>query len=61
MHEDKKISVIIPCFNEEIFIGKTLNNLLELDINLTEIIIVDDCSSDKSVEIIKKLDNKKLN
>ena len=41
------------CFNEEIFIGKTLNNLLELDINLTEIIIVDDCSSDKSVEIIK--------
>lgn len=60
MHEDKKISVIIPCFNEEIFIGKTLNNLLELDINLTEIIIVDDCSSDKSVEIIKKLDNKKI-
>ena len=25
-----------------------------------EIIIVDDCSSDKSVEIIKKLDNKKI-
>ncbi len=60
MYEDKNISVIIPCFNEEIFIERTLNDLLKLDINFTEIIVIDDCSSDKSVEIINKLNNKKI-
>ena len=42
------------------FIERTLNDLLKLDINFTEIIVIDDCSSDKSVEIINKLNNKKF-
>jgi len=60
MSQGLKVSVIIPCFNEEKFIGNTLNNLLKLNINLFEIIVVDDCSSDRSVEIIEKIDHKKI-
>ena len=50
------ISVIIPCRNEEKFIGNCLNSLIEQDYpkeNL-EILIVDGMSGDSTREIIKK-------
>jgi len=48
------ISVVIPVFNEEKFIGETLRNLLEQDFNNFEIIVVDNNSTDKTVEMAKK-------
>jgi len=52
-----KLSVIIPCFNEE----KTLKILVEKVLDFKglekEIIIVDDCSTDKSKLIIEDLTN----
>ena len=48
------ISIIIPCFNEkntiEILIDK-INNIKEID---KEIIIIDDCSTDGSREVLKE-------
>jgi glycosyltransferase involved in cell wall biosynthesis len=54
-------SVVIPCYNAEKFIGETIESVLKSDCNDWEIIIVDDGSSDNSVEVVKyyqKKDNR---
>lgn len=54
----KGISVFFPCYNDSGSIGKLVENVLSLLPNLTkdyEVIIVDDGSTDKSREILKKL------
>lgn len=50
----KKISIIIPCYNESKTIGKILKKILNQNYIKKQIIIVDDNSSDNSLEIIKK-------
>jgi len=58
--EIMKFSVVIPCFNEEKTLRKCVEKVLEIsDESLPlEIIIVDDCSSDGSLEIAKELEDK---
>lgn len=54
------ISIIIPVYNSEKYISKTVKSILkQKDINY-EIILVNDGSTDKSADICKKL-NKKYN
>ena len=48
-----KISVIIPCYNEEKFIGQAIGSLLEQSRMPDEIIVVDDGSDDRSTEIVE--------
>ena len=48
-----KISVIIPCFNEENTIKKIVEKVKENSNFSLEIIIIDDYSSDKTIEIIE--------
>jgi glycosyltransferase involved in cell wall biosynthesis len=45
------ISVIIPAFNREALIGQTLRSLLSQTIPADEIIVVDDGSTDRTVEV----------
>jgi glycosyltransferase involved in cell wall biosynthesis len=53
-----KISIIIPCFNEVSTIEKIINKIKEEKKFLKEIIIIDDCSSDGTREILTtKLSN----
>ena len=47
------ISVIIPCYNLEKYIGDCLDSVFYQTFKDFEVIIVDDGSTDKSVEIIK--------
>jgi glycosyltransferase involved in cell wall biosynthesis len=49
-----KISVIIPAFNEEKFLGNCLFSLKEQDFKDFEIIVVDNNSTDKTREIAKE-------
>lgn len=49
------VSVLIPCYNQEQHIKNTVKAILNQSYPPDEIIIVDDCSTDRSVEIIKKL------
>lgn len=51
------VSVIIPVYNKERYLRKTINSILNQTFQPNEIIIVDDCSFDGSVKIIKKLKN----
>jgi glycosyltransferase involved in cell wall biosynthesis len=50
------VSVVIPCFNEAQTIEQVVRQVLRVDIGLKkEIIVIDDCSTDKSPEILAKL------
>ncbi len=49
-----RLSIIVPVFNVEKYIAKCLDSLVNQTLQDIEIICVDDCSSDKSVSIIKK-------
>ena len=50
-----KLSIIIPCFNEEKTIEKIVAKVAMFKTLEKEIIIIDDCSSDSSREIIEKI------
>ena len=56
-----KISVIIPCYNEEKFINRIVDDILKKNKDLSlEIIVIDDASKDKTQEIINELKDKKI-
>lgn len=48
-----KVSVIIPCYNGEEYIGQTLGSLLDQTRPVDEIIVVDDESDDRSMDIAR--------
>lgn len=51
------LSIIIPCFNAERFIGGCLDSILRSESQNYEVIIVDDGSKDKSREILKNYEH----
>ena len=54
-HGSPKVSVILPARNEEDFIEKCLNSLINQDYENYEIVAIDDRSDDRTGEIIKKI------
>ncbi len=52
------VSVIIPTFNVEKYIERTIECVTKQSFKNLEIIIVDDCSSDNTVRIIKEIMSK---
>lgn len=52
------VSIITPCFNSEKYIRQTIESVLNQTYKNFEMIIVDDISEDKSVEIIKEYASK---
>lgn len=52
-----KLSIIIPCYNEQKTISFILDKVRNLKDYDKEIIVVDDCSTDGTKEILKKLEN----
>jgi glycosyltransferase involved in cell wall biosynthesis len=55
----KGISVIVPVYNEEKTIKKVLDELVNIK-EVNEIIVIDDNSIDKTIEIIKRLKSSKI-
>lgn len=51
-----RLSVVIPCYNEARYIGRCLRSLKEQSLPPHEIIVVDDGSTDGTVEIVKGFD-----
>ena len=52
------ISVIIPCWNAEKWIARAIQSVLDQDYPNKEIIVIDDGSTDGSLEIIKSFGDK---
>ncbi|MFP4111740.1 MAG: glycosyltransferase family 2 protein [Candidatus Woesearchaeota archaeon] len=48
---DNLISVVIPAYNEEKYISRCLDSLIEQNHPSTEVIVVNNLSSDKTFEI----------
>jgi len=57
-HEKPRVSVILPARNEEKFIEKCLNSLLNQDYDNYEIITINDSSTDSTGNIIKEYSKK---
>jgi len=55
----RDLTIVIPCYNEQESVGKTIECFLKSDYPyLKKIIVVDDCSKDNSYKIIKKYEQK---
>ena len=50
-----KLSIIIPCYNEEKTLKKLVQKVIQFKLHEKELLIIDDCSTDSSREIIKEL------
>jgi glycosyltransferase involved in cell wall biosynthesis len=59
MPKTKVLTVIIPCFNEEATIISLISSVLA-EKQVGEVIIVDDCSKDKSVKLIQSIIDKRI-
>lgn len=55
-----KVSIIIPCYNEHKTIDQIINKILNQTKIEKEIIIIDDCSTDGTKEILQKNINSKV-
>ncbi|MEH1875422.1 glycosyltransferase family 2 protein [Nostoc sp.] len=55
-----KVSVIIPAYNTEAYIAKAIESVLEQTLTDIELIIVDDASTDKTVEVAKSFTDPRL-
>lgn len=49
-----KVSIVIPAYNEEKWVGKTLEAVSKLDYPDYEVIVVDNASKDKTSEIVEE-------
>jgi len=57
----KVFSIIIPAFNVEKYIEKCINSILKQTLKDFEIIIIDDNSSDNTVNIVEQYNDKRIN
>lgn len=49
------VSVIVPAYNQELYIAETLNSIAKQTYSNWECIIVDDGSTDKTADVVKKI------
>lgn len=52
--DDKVLSIVIPCYNEENNILALVNKVLEAPVKNKEIIVVDDCSKDGTRKVLEE-------
>lgn len=55
-----KISILIPCYNHEKYVGDAIKSALEPSLENFELIIADDCSNDNSFAVCSSFKNKNV-
>lgn len=56
----EKVSVLMTVFNAENYLQHSIQSIKDQSYSNWELIIVDDCSTDKSTKILKKIKSKKI-
>ena len=54
------VSIIIPTYNREKYILNAINSCLKQTYKNIEILVVDDCSTDKTKDLIKSINDKRI-
>ncbi len=60
IHNTQKVSIIVTTYNSAAFIENCIDSLLNQSINNIEITVVDDASTDNTVEVLKKYSSIKV-
>ena len=60
MVTDDKISIIIPTYNREKLVVRSVESVLGQTLKNIEVIVVDDCSDDNTENVLKKIKDKRL-
>ena len=60
MEKKPKISVIVPLYNAEAYIERTLNSILNQTYTNYEILLINDCPADKTIEIANTYNDKRI-
>lgn len=53
--QEDLVSIIMPAYNSSKFIGESLESIINQSYKNWEVIIIDDCSTDNTGEVVKKL------
>lgn len=61
MNKELKISIVVPVYNSEDTIKRTIDSILNQTYSNLEIVIIDDGSTDNSKNIIMQYDSNKIN
>lgn len=59
-NKNPMLSIIVPVYNVENYIEKCVQSLIEQTLKDTEIIIVNDGTKDKSIDIVRKFNDKRI-
>ena len=57
---DIQFSVVIPLYNKEEYVAQTLKSVVGQTYQNFEVVIVNDCSSDNSVDVVKASDDRRI-
>lgn len=55
-----KVSIITPCYNNEEHIAQTIESVLKQTHSNFELIIIDDCSTDNTTNVIKQFNDERI-
>lgn len=58
VENQKLVSIIMPAYNSELYISESIESIIKQTYTKWELIIVDDCSNDSTVEIVNQYSKK---